>query len=302
MIKYYIQCLLLIAVLLPGTVQAADSTLTELEHIKTYLDTNYTKKGLKWNRGPEKITADAVVKAYKGLSFYYIISPKYPVASSVEVSRNLKIDTIGTITAQKTFTGTDTSMLAFYNDSLIAVTNQATAQLAAAAIMCLLQTHFGPKIVTPKQVQVTPTENGWLTKATVAQTRPGLKRKPPQHIYRVSFNKQGKCISTRYNYTGELPVCLGGLVLPIQYAEGISFSGDRGAVVLVSMEPGSVAETAGLQPGDIIYMFNGDPLPPEQQIQWLRERMVPLKLKGNISRSVRLHRSGKDLHLIVTWP
>jgi hypothetical protein len=302
MIKNYIQGLLLFITLCLGITLAADSTSAELELIKTFLDTHFTQKGLTWNRGPEKITAEAVAKAYEGLSFYYIFSAKYPVASGAEVSRDLKIDANGNITAQRPFKGTDSTRLLYFNDSLITVTNKNTARLAGAAIMCLIQTHFGPKVVPSKQVQVTSTENGWLTKTALDHTRPGSKRKPPQHIYRVSFNKQGKCISTRYNYTGELPVCLGGLVLPIQYAEGISSPCDQGAVVLVSLEPGSVAEKSGLQAGDIIYKFDGRILPPDQSIEWLRERMVPLKLKGNESRIITVFRDQAELDIKVTWP
>jgi hypothetical protein len=34
----------------------------------------------------------------------------------------------------------------------------------------------------------------------------------------------------------------------------------------------------------------------------LREKVIPLKIQGNVTRNVRILRDGVDLELPVTWP
>ena len=132
---------------------------------------------------------------------------------------------------------------------------------------------------------------------------PEVERRASQHLYRVAFDNDGRCIETDHRYTGMLPICFGGLFLPIEYAPDVSFKlrGKQGAVILMSMEKGSVAEESGLHVGDVIYEFDGQPLQLDRPIEWLRERVVPLKLKGQESRSVKVLRNGAELNVEVTW-
>lgn len=284
----------------------------ELNRIKAYLNVHYSKKGMRWHRGPARIAADAVTKAYEGRTFYYVHSRQYPVARRGNVSLCLSIDRNGKILAQARRTGKDKTMLSFFNDSLVKVKDGQRAKLAGAAIMSLINTHAGPKTVKAEEVKVTRTEAGWTCKAVIGKAppkppndgKPRPMRPPPKHVYRVTFDNDGKCIATYHRYKGMLPICFGGLFLPIEYAPDVDFKlrGQQGAVVLMSMKQGSVAEKSGLHVGDIICEFDGQPLELGRPIEWLRERVLPLKLKGHESRSVKVFRNGAELIIEVTWP
>jgi len=286
---------------------------TELNQIKAYLDLHYSKEGMRWDVGPTRIIADAVTKAYKNRTFYYVHSSQFPIAMVHKVSACLSIDGEGNILAwEEGFTGNDRKMLSFYNDSLMEVEDRQSATLAGTAIMCLIRTHAGPRTIKAEQAKVTRTDDGWTCKAALGKAPPkpendGAPRpvlQGSQHLYRVTFDNDGKCIETDHRYTGMLPICFGGLFLPIKYAPDVDFKlrGQQGAVVLISMEQGSVAEKSGLHIGDVIYEFDGQPLQLDRPIEWLRERVVPLKLKGHESRSVKVFRNGAELNVEVTWP
>ena len=80
------------------------------------------------------------------------------------------------------------------------------------------------------------------------------------------------------------------------------YRGQYGGVVVVTVQPGSPGEKAGLCPGDIIYRFEGRPVPIDNPIMALRDDVIPLKLQGNVTRTISVLREGVELELRVTWP
>ena len=80
------------------------------------------------------------------------------------------------------------------------------------------------------------------------------------------------------------------------------YRGRQGAVVVVSVQPGSPGALAGFRVGDIIYRFDGQPVPLQQPITALREKVIPLKIQGGVTRTVGILRDGKELQVHVTWP
>ena len=80
------------------------------------------------------------------------------------------------------------------------------------------------------------------------------------------------------------------------------YRGRQGAVVVVSVQPGSPGEKAGFRVGDVIYRFDGRPVPLHQPIAALREKVIPLKIQGGVTRSVGLLRDGMALEVQVSWP
>jgi tetratricopeptide (TPR) repeat protein len=99
-------------------------------------------------------------------------------------------------------------------------------------------------------------------------------------------------------------ICFGGLFCNIDRAPGALFPyrGEHGAVVVVSTQAGSPGQKAGLCVGDVIYRYEGEMLPVGDTINLLRDKVIPLKLQGNVTRTIGILREGVELELRVTWP
>jgi hypothetical protein len=99
-------------------------------------------------------------------------------------------------------------------------------------------------------------------------------------------------------------ICFGGLFRDIQETPGVTFPyrGQQGAVVVVSVDPGSPGEKAGFRVGDIIHRFDGQPVPLYQPIVALRAKVIPLKIQGGVTRTVGILRDGMELEVQVSWP
>ena len=118
--------------------------------------------------------------------------------------------------------------------------------------------------------------------------------------YSGSFSGSGSSTSG----TGVGGICFGGLFRDIQDAPDVAFPyrGRQGAVVVVSVQPGSPGAKAGFHVGDVIYRFDGQPVALHQPIAALREKVIPLKIQGGMTRTVGILRDGKELEVQVTWP
>ena len=68
------------------------------------------------------------------------------------------------------------------------------------------------------------------------------------------------------------------------------------------MQPGAPGDKAGFRVGDILYRFDGQPVPLLNPIAALREKVIPLKLRVVSTRTVGILRDGVELELPVTWP
>ena len=80
------------------------------------------------------------------------------------------------------------------------------------------------------------------------------------------------------------------------------YRGEHGAVVVVTTQPGAPGDKAGFCPGDVIFRFDGKMLPVGDTIALLREKVIPLKIQGNVTRTVGVMRDGVEMDLQVTWP
>lgn len=102
---------------------------------------------------------------------------------------------------------------------------------------------------------------------------------------------------------GTSGICFGGLYRDVQEVPQAAFPyrGRQGAVVVVSVEPDSPGARAGFRVGDVIYRFDGQPVPVQQPIAALREKVIPLKIRGG-TRTVGILRDGKELEVQVSWP
>jgi len=119
--------------------------------------------------------------------------------------------------------------------------------------------------------------------------------------YSGNFGGSGSSTSGTSGTSG---ICFGGLFRDIQEVPQMAFPyrGRQGAVVVVSVQPGSPGALAGFRVGDIIYRFDGQPVPLQQPITALREKVIPLKIQGGVTRTVGILRDGKELQVHVTWP
>ncbi len=99
-------------------------------------------------------------------------------------------------------------------------------------------------------------------------------------------------------------ICFGGLFRNVQDVPGALFPyrDQRGAVVVTAVQPGAPGDKAGLRVGDIIFRFDGQSLPVGDTIMLLREKVIPLKLRGNETRTISILREGVELELKVFWP
>ncbi len=110
--------------------------------------------------------------------------------------------------------------------------------------------------------------------------------------YSGSFSGSGSGTSGTSGGSG---ICFGGLFRNIQDLPQVAFPyrGQQGAVVVVSVLPGSPGEKAGFRVGDIIYRFHGQPVPLHDPIAALREKVIPLKIQGGVTRTVGILRDGE---------
>ena len=72
--------------------------------------------------------------------------------------------------------------------------------------------------------------------------------------------------------------------------------------LIAATQPGSPGQKAGSRVGDIIYRFEGRPVAIDNPIMALRDDVIPLKLRGNVTRTIGVLRDGVELELRVTWP
>jgi hypothetical protein len=102
---------------------------------------------------------------------------------------------------------------------------------------------------------------------------------------------------------GTSGICFGGLYRDVQEVPQAAFPyrGRQGAVVVVSVQPDSPGAQAGFRVGDILYRFDGQPVPLRQPVAALREKVIPLKIHGG-ARTVGILRDGKELEVRVSWP
>ncbi len=296
----------------PGPDTAAEQK--RLEQIGQYLVEHVASEGMRWDAGPSPLRAAALTRAYPGCAFYGVESRYEPVVrirpGERRVSLCLRIDGQGDIRVREgMFTGRDTRTLSFFDEGRIEIRDEETAALAAAAVMCLTRAYGGWQAVEPGDVRVERTGSGWTGTAVLGKGPPDdgtpvAEGAFPQHLYRVDFDDRGACAEVDYRYTGMLPVCFGGLFLPAEFVPGAASAarGRLGAAVLVSMERGSVAERSGLRAGDALCGFDGQPVPPDRPIEWLRERVVPVKARGGETHGVTVLRRGAVLDLDATWP
>jgi hypothetical protein len=99
-------------------------------------------------------------------------------------------------------------------------------------------------------------------------------------------------------------ICFGGLFADINTRPDVGFPyrGRQGAVVVVYARPGYPGANAGFRAGDVIYRFDGQPLPVNDPMNALRDKVIPLKLEGGYTRTVGILRNGVPMELKVTWP
>jgi hypothetical protein len=99
-------------------------------------------------------------------------------------------------------------------------------------------------------------------------------------------------------------ICFGGLFRDIQDAPQVAFPyrGRQGAVLVVSVQLGSPGEKAGFRVGDVIYRFDGQPVPLHDPIAALRQKVIPLKIQGGVTRTVGILREGREVEVQVSWP
>lgn len=120
---------------------------------------------------------------------------------------------------------------------------------------------------------------------------------------RVRFDETGRLNYAEYQNNEPRPICFGGLFRSPTDTEreNAGVADKQTALWVVSIEPGSVGERAGMCAGDLLIGFDGQPLPEVNTIDALRESVVPLKLRGGESRQVELLRNGVSVRKIVTW-
>jgi membrane-associated protease RseP (regulator of RpoE activity) len=256
----------------------------DLKRIQEYLSANVHGNG-KWRSGPTRVEDKSIATAYPGLRFYYVFSPKYPVAHANDVSLMLRVDRAGTVAPLKT--------PADYNVGLLNVAKQRDARMAAAAVLSLTFGPFGPTPVAPDDVKVNQNGKGWV--CTAGQSK--------GHKFRVVFDEDGKCVQVEHTYDGPLPICIGGLFQPVTVAGTIAGLGHDlgGALEVVSVEPDSIAAQAGLVPGDILVSFADRPLPTGDIIQAMRQIVVPLKQQGRVKRPIKVLRCTQLIEMSLAW-
>jgi len=288
---------LALACLPTAALEAADQE-RDLQSVKRFLAEEFPDS--KWSRGPTRMMNDAIATAYPTSRFYYVFSPQYPIArggltAMIRIARSGKAAKVSTPGS--------------FNAGLMAVTNDDEARTAAAAIMSLTFGPFGPVAVAAGSVDVARDNGGWkCTSATDNQGQPTssavrAKGSAAPNIFVVRFDAGGKCIEAGHVYRGPLPICFGGLFRPAPLPTEIRCFGDKAgtALAVISIEPSSPAERAGMKPGDLVVSFDGRPLPGGDTIQRMRETIYPLKQRGNQERRVQVFRDGKLVDLVVRW-
>ena len=180
----------------------------DIEAVKKFLATKYV--GKTWARGPIRMRGEAIDAAYSNARFYYVFSPQYPIARAEQASAMLRIDKEGKVE--------QLSAPQDYSAGLMKIGTADDAKTAAAAAMSLTFGPFGPVPVEAKEVEAKPDGKGWSCTAAVGQTGP---RGQP-HVFHVNFDANGHCTEATHEYTGPLPVCIGGLFVPVAAPTGIA--------------------------------------------------------------------------------
>lgn len=261
-----------------------DPSSTDIPKIEQFLHARFPNKT--WATGPTRIDSPTIRAAYSALRFYYVFTPTYPVGVANGLSQIVSINNKGIVK----LIGTPVS----YNNGLMKVGDEKTAQTAGAAIMSLTLGPFGPVSVAPDVVTVrtVASTGGWRCVASF-----------DHHQFLVAFNSAGKCVMVNHNYNGPLPICVGGQFLPVrdQALARLGLGPDRAALEVISMEEGSIAEKGGLRVGDVLVAFDGKPLPLRNAIQHLRRLVFPLKQRGDATRAITVIRKGESLTLTLRW-
>jgi hypothetical protein len=234
---------------------------------------------------------EAIDAAYSNARFYYVFSPQYPIARAGQVSAMVRIDKDGKVA--------QLSAPQDYSAGLMTISDARDARTAAAAIMSLTFGPFGPMPVDAKEVEAKPDGKGWSCTARAGKVGP---RGQP-HVFRVSFDANGRCTEATHKFTGPLPICIGGLFIPVTVPSGVAGLAYKigGGLETVSVESGSIADRAGLRCGDIIVSFGGLPLPRHDVIQEMRQKVYPLKQQGNVLRPIDILRDGETIQLTLRW-
>ena len=242
-----------------------------------------------WGRGPSRLTNKAIETAYPKSRFYYVFSPQYPVARSGQISAIVQINDVQ-INDQGSARLIEQPQ--DRNHGLMAIHGADDAQTAAAAIMSLTLGPMGPQEVGATDVEVAAAGQGWTAKSS-----------RPQGRWDVAFDAQGQCTAADYKHTGPLPICIGGQFRAVAAPPGLTVGGLLARVGLLteSVVEGSIARQAGLQTGDLVIGFGGQPLPGGDTIQKLRQIVYALKQQGGVTRSVMVVRDGQILTVTLAW-
>lgn len=232
----------------------------------------------------EPIESETVPAAYPGLRFYQVSygAPDKGIPDFGPQKMVLAVDSEGKIRQVDQAKG--------FQSGLKPVKTEEEARIAASAIIMLWRNACNdwnpPPVVAPRDVQAVEREGGgWEC------------RYEGRWSFRIAFDQDGKLVdaagsckpANETDRTG--PICFGGL-----------FRERSGRVSCVSLEQGSVGEAAGMRPGDGIIALGGMPVPDDGLIEWLRSRVVPLKLQGGTSAEVEVERGGERFTLTVRWP
>jgi len=261
----------------------------DIEAVKKFLAAKYP--GMTWGRGPARMQDAAIDAAYLDVRFYYVFSPQYPVARAGQVSAMMRLEKDGKVT--------QVSAPQDYSAGLMKIGNADDAKTAAAAVMSLTFGPFGPVPVEAKEVDARADGKGWT--CTAAQGAGGPRGRGT--TFRVVFDANGRCTEATHKYSGPLPICIGGLFRPVAAPSGIAGLAHEigGALEVDSVDKDSIAERAGLKPGDLIVSFGGRPLPSRDVIQQMRQVVYALKQQGNVSRAIRVVRDGELVDLTLRW-
>lgn len=265
-----------------SAIAAEDATVRDVPAVQKFLKEKFPNDA--WGRGPTRLTGKAIEAAYPHARFYYVFSPQYPVAREGQISAVVQIDGEGT-----------TRLLenpADYNQGLLGIASAGDAKTAAAAIMSLMLGPMGPQDVAAESVEVVAADGGW-----------GATAVKPQGRWEVSFDGQGQCTAASYKHTAPLPICIGGLFRVTAVPPGLAAAGQPVSVGLLvdSVEQGSIAQRAGLLPGDLIVGFDDKPLPSDDTIQKMRQTVYILKQQQGARRSLTVLRGGQTMSMKLTW-
>lgn len=176
-----------------------------LDAVKEFLRKTHAKK--KWQTGPQRITSDALVKAYGGEQrFYYVFSaPPLPPGANIPeaikayedrrqdylanfISATVRVDSAGKVIPLM--------KPADYNTGLMAVTTAEDAKIAAAAVLSLYGSgQVAPGVVKAAEVNVTNNGQAWQ----------GVVERKNEFQGAVDFTNKGQVSRLSKVYTGPVP-------------------------------------------------------------------------------------------------